>query len=146
MPAARSVSRRTQRGDAMLEALIAMVLLGTIGLGLSYAAARTLNSQRYLNTQNVAVTQMRQALQQIGVTALCADASTPSAVIANQTFVLDRSCQSVSVTVMASLPDGSNPITLRGTATPVTTLSLSTPSTTASQALFGGDGRIVLQP
>lgn len=146
MPAARSVDRRTQRGDAMLEALIAIVLLGTIGLGLSYAAARTLNSQRYLNTQNAAVTQMRQALQQTGVTTLCAAAVGPSTTIANQTFVLDRDCQSTAVDVTAMLPDGSEPIGLSSTVTPVTTMGLSTPSTTASRALFGGDGRIVLQP
>ncbi len=126
----------------MLEALIAMVLLGAVGLGLSYAAARALNSQRYLNTQNVAVTQLREVLQQTGVTALCTAASGPSVVIANQTFVLDRSCQSVSVKVTASLPDGSE---LTATA-PITTLNLSTPTTAASRALFGGDGRISMQP
>ncbi|MES2532154.1 MAG: hypothetical protein V4636_14045 [Pseudomonadota bacterium] len=146
MPAARCSNRNVQRGDAMLEALIAMVLLGVIGLGLSYAAARALNAQRYLNTQNLAVMQMRQTLQQTGVTALCAAASGPSAIIASQTFVLDRNCQSVSVNVAATLADGSEPVALNGAATPVMTMSLSTPSTTASRALFGGDGKIVLQP
>jgi prepilin peptidase dependent protein A len=145
MPAARSSSRNAQRGDAMLEALIAMVLLGVIGLGLSYAAARTLYGQRYLNTQNMAVTQLRQALQQTGVTALCIDGVAPSALhMAGNDFTLDFSCQRGNVTI--SLPDGSNAVTLSGATAPVTALSLSTPSTAASRALFGGDGRIAVQP
>ncbi len=145
MPAARFSKRSAQCGDAMLEALIAMVLLGAIGLGLSYAAARALNSQRYLNTQNMAVTQLRQELQQTGVTALCIGGVAPSALkMAGNDFTLDFSCQRGNVTI--SLPDGSNAVTLSGAAAPVTALDLSTPTTAASRALFGGDGRIAIQP
>lgn len=65
---------RSQRGDALLEALIGFMLLMVLGLGLSYAAARTMNSQRYASTQNIALNQMRGLLQDDakGLRTLCA--------------------------------------------------------------------------
>lgn len=53
----------SQQGDALFEALIGFMLLMVLGLGLSYAAARAMNSQRYASTQNIALNQMRGFLQ-----------------------------------------------------------------------------------
>lgn len=42
----RSLRPRAQRGDALLEGLVGALLLAIIGLGLTYAAARAVNTQR----------------------------------------------------------------------------------------------------
>lgn len=69
----------SQQGDALFEALIGFMLLMVLGLGLSYAAARALNSQRYASTQNIALNQMRGFLQSDaadgGVRNLCGGAT-----------------------------------------------------------------------
>ena len=62
---------KAQRGDALLEALVSMVLLASLGLGLSYATARALNTQRYAATHGIVLAQMRHALETQGVAALC---------------------------------------------------------------------------
>lgn len=75
----RSLRRnRSQQGDALFEALIGFLLLMVLGLGLSYAAARALNSQRYASTQNIALNQMRGLLQDDakGLRTLCASGGT----------------------------------------------------------------------
>lgn len=61
-PSTDSRPPRSQQGDALLEALIGILLMTVIGLGLTYALARVFNSYRFTTTQNIAVTQMRNLL------------------------------------------------------------------------------------
>ncbi|MBP9941297.1 MAG: hypothetical protein KBF33_07855 [Comamonas sp.] len=69
---------RLQRGDALLEALIGVLLLAILGLGLSYSAARMLSSQRYAATHSIVVAQMRNAVQTLGLEHLCSNSFTIS--------------------------------------------------------------------
>lgn len=126
-----------QRGDALFEALIAVVLASVIGLGLTYAAARMANSQRYMNAQNTAVHEMREELLKKGFTAdeLCdadnlewngSSAYTPS----GDTIAFDLTCESTTITV--------NGIDIQLQAVK----SLSSSGNDASQAVFGGDGEL----
>jgi Tfp pilus assembly protein PilV len=62
---------RRQRGEMLLEALIAALLLGVLGLGMTYAAARSASSQRIANAQNLAVGALRALLQTQDVAAGC---------------------------------------------------------------------------
>ncbi len=52
-----------QRGDILLESLISMVLMSIVGLGLVYAASRVAATQGEMNKQNIAVSEMREMLQ-----------------------------------------------------------------------------------
>ncbi|MDH1622813.1 type II secretion system GspH family protein [Pseudomonas chengduensis] len=52
-----------QRGDILLESLISMVLMSIVGLGLVYAASRVAATQGEMNKQNIAVSDMREMLQ-----------------------------------------------------------------------------------
>lgn len=57
-----STSRRPrpgQRGDALLESLIGMALMAILALGLGNALARSIESQRYVSTQRMAVMKLR---------------------------------------------------------------------------------------
>lgn len=66
----RKIARR-QRGDALLEGLIAILLMAIIGLGMTYVLARAANSQKNLNVQNLTVGQIQATLQNAGVAAGC---------------------------------------------------------------------------
>ena len=67
----RSLRPRAQRGDALLEGLVGALLLAIIGLGLTYAAARAVNTQRHASGHHIVLTQMLNALETNGVQALC---------------------------------------------------------------------------
>ncbi len=64
-PARCTEPRRVQRGDALLEALVGILLLAILGLGLSYAAAH-----------GIVVAQMRNALETQGIAHLCSNPHT----------------------------------------------------------------------
>lgn len=123
---------RQQRGDVLLDALVAMLLASIIGLGPAYVAARSTVVQTQGGMQNLAAVQMRNLLSQQGV-ALCD--TTPNIDVGNQTLSVTVECESRSadaVTVEGAA------ITMDGTATNRITLSVS------SQPLFGGAGTITV--
>ena len=66
-----------QRGDALIEALLAILLAAVIGLGLSYTASRLMHTQRTLNAQNIAHQAVREGLMGKGFAAAqtCATAN-----------------------------------------------------------------------
>ena len=75
-PARCTDPRRAQRGDALLEALVGILLLALLGLGLSHAAARMLAAQRYAAAHGIVVAQMRNALETQGIAPLCSNPHT----------------------------------------------------------------------
>lgn len=62
---------RKQRGDAMIEALIAVVLLGVVGLGLTFALGRTIAAQKFHKAQSLTVQGIRADVQSGGVASGC---------------------------------------------------------------------------
>lgn len=62
---------RSQRGDALIEAMVAIVLLGVIGLGQVYAVGRAMVAQKYQKGQSLAVQGIRADLQGNGVANGC---------------------------------------------------------------------------
>ena len=75
-PARCTDPRRAQRGDALLEALVGILLLALLGLGLSHAAARMLAAQRYAAAHGIVDAQMRNALETQGIAPLCSNPHT----------------------------------------------------------------------
>lgn len=132
---------RGERGDALIEAIVGILLMTIVGLGLSYAAARALNSQRYQSTHNLMIAEMRNVLASQGLTNLCAgNVTVPNGSLLGKALPTPTCTQaSVSVGVAGStqlnvtLPAGKV----------VTSLRLSTPRDDATIGLFGGDGSIV---
>lgn len=129
---------RGQRGDAMLEALIGVVLMAVVGLGLAYTSARAVSSQRYLNTQNLAIAEVRDRLQR------------ESEPCASEKITIDLANISVDFTPVCASDTVSLSYTIDGVITTddisdLTTLnSLSSDATDASRSLFGGDGVVLL--
>ncbi len=67
----RKGSARQQRGDALVEAMVAIVLLGVIGLGLVYAVGRAMAAQKFQKGQSMAIQAIRADLQDKGVASSC---------------------------------------------------------------------------
>lgn len=136
--------RRPDRGIALLEALIGVLISAAVCLGMAYVSARTLNSQRFAATQTAAVSQLRGLLSHASdIGTLCSGAGSLSLSLS------DSSASTFSVPTSVNCSFSTVTVTLSGTAisasssSPVlSALSLST--TTSSQAveLFGGDGVI----
>jgi Tfp pilus assembly protein PilV len=127
--------REVNRGDALIEALIAILLMATLGLGLAYTAGRALHSQRTMAAQGLAIAEMREALQEVDLASsgLCETGSgtTLDYVIAGRTITFEVTCAQSSVTM------GEVDLSVR------LPTAIESQSTEDSIALFGEDGRIV---
>jgi len=131
---------RKQRGDMLLEALISMLLLGVLGLGLSYAGARVIVQQRYAHTQDLALSQMRATLESQGLQTLCAGTVGPLQIGTTQvTPTLQCTKQSVTVTVSGGLPAMTAPIT-----SVYTQMRYATPEGNAQATQLLGSGSVVI--
>jgi type II secretory pathway pseudopilin PulG len=89
-PSTRTCRRRAraQRGDALLEALVAMVLLGVVSLGMVYALSRVTVAQKYQKAQSLAVQAIRATLQSSGIANGCPSSGANSS---SATLVLSSS-------------------------------------------------------
>jgi prepilin peptidase dependent protein A len=139
---------RGQRGDAILEALIGMMLMAIVGLGLGYASARATLSQRYLNTQNVVISNMReQLMSSSSISSFCSGQGQSVVKVGSSSTALNLNCQNNtagSVNVSVGQAAGGLAVALPADAL-VTTLTLSTPENSTSSTLFGGDGIMQVQ-
>jgi prepilin peptidase dependent protein A len=140
-----------QRGDALLEALFGIVLMAIIGLGLAYASARATSSQRYLNTQNIAISGMREQLMNASSVAdLCANNNSSAIKVGDANLQTEvGGCQQNQVTVSVAIgsSEGGNNASasaVQASVTLVTSLTLATTASNESAAAVGGDGRIIV--
>lgn len=126
--------RGRQRGDALLEALVAIVLAAVVGLGLAYAATRIAHGQRFMSTQNLAVHDMREGLLQKGfvLSDLCDDSSLHSHEAPERVALFSLNCENTTVTVNGQ--DVSLSVVR----------SLSSEANDRNSALLGGDGVVTL--
>jgi Tfp pilus assembly protein PilV len=135
-------SRHGQRGDALLESLVGVVIASVVGLGLSYTTARMMVSQRYVSSQYAVLGQMTDSLAASGVSNICSGTSVVSVAVGASSVTLPTpTCTTAAVTV--SVSGGSQSATL--TPGVVTSMSLSTPSSnTAAINLIGGNGVVTI--
>lgn len=121
----RPALRRRQRGDMLLESMIAMLLLAIGGMGPAYVGSRIAVAHKQMNTSAAAAAQLRQLIETQGA-ALCG--TTPTIGIAGTNF-------DVTVTCTAAAN-----ITLNG-------VSVAQPGrinlSVTSVDMFGGGGQIV---
>lgn len=132
--------RRKQAGDALLDAMIAMLLAMVIGLGPVYVASRGAVAQTQASYQNMAIVEMRDLLAAQGP-ALCGTTPQISVISAVTTTTVlelpvtvsctDRPASGITIGGQAVDPSGS------GSAK---TVSLSV----TSSAKFGGSGTITI--
>ncbi|AMC33634.1 type IV pilus modification PilV family protein [Janthinobacterium sp. B9-8] len=129
-----------QQGDAMIEALVSIVLLSFIMIGLTFLVAKTAVAQKYTSAQNMALFALRSAAQTQGLSALCA-ATNPSLTVADQSVALAAQCQRSAFTATVA---GQTIDVAAAPNSPITGSSLTTKQDSANAALIGGDGVISL--
>jgi Tfp pilus assembly protein PilV len=89
---------RRQRGDMMLEALIAVLITSLIGGGLAHVASRVMNSQRDAKVENLVVERLRDSLQSQGI-GLCAAGSLDIAMPGGSNTKATVACEVASANV-----------------------------------------------
>ena len=101
-----------QRGVSLIEAMVAMLILAILFLGIAQVLARGLVSQRYMNTQNLAVLEMRERLQQNNEANLCSNPGNLSW-LGNVELAINCNKSEVIISVDSiSMPITANSITL----------------------------------
>ncbi|WP_206409210.1 type IV pilus modification PilV family protein [Ectopseudomonas oleovorans] len=97
-----------QRGDILLESLISMVLMSIVGLGLVYAASRVAATQGEMNEQNIAVSEMREMLQNSTRRDNCSSSSTLqiNCSYADINITIGDSSQSIRVMTLSDTASG----------------------------------------
>lgn len=123
-------SGNKQTGISLIEALVSLLVLAILFLGIAQVLARSLVSQRYMNTQNLAVLEMRERLQQSGDATFCDNPGNLSWV---GNVGLTADCQTTTVTIAV----GSVSAVVNAQS-----VTLNTAADTVSSGLFGGDGVI----
>ena len=148
-PSTDSRPPRSQRGDALLEALIGILLMAVISLGMTYALARVFNSHRMTSTQNIAITQMRNLLVAgAGLDPLCGS----SPILRLTLNAKAGAPTNVGIPAVVTCPVASaiavgvsGNATFNQTVNFRTRLSIATPADSATaKSLFGGDGIVTV--
>ncbi|WP_428311048.1 type IV pilus modification PilV family protein [Hydrocarboniphaga sp.] len=134
----RGAAARSQRGDALLEALVGVLLVAVIGMGSAYTASRVAVTHKYARTQAMAISQLRQMLQNASdIASWCAGSSPPAVRIRPE----DSSLATIDLPVTVSC-------TAAGTLTVGGKTISAAPSrvtlSVTSAATFGGAGSIVV--
>ncbi len=140
----RRQSRRRLRGEALFEALVALVISGALLLGLGYTASRVLNAQRSTTTQTLALGQMRGQLATQADLALLCDGAAPVTIAGTGE---DATATTLSVTADCSFanPTVSVPSVAGLSATlaaPVLDAMTLVTAGDEAAALLGGDGAL----
>lgn len=123
--------RIRQQGLSLIEAMVAALLISVLFLGLAHVLARSLVSQRYMNTHNLALLEIRERIQQSGEANFC---SSPGSLSWVGNIPLTANCVDTTVTISV----GNISAQVNSHALAVSTQSN---NSTAVQ-LFGGDGVI----
>lgn len=106
-----------QSGISLIEAMISLLLIAVTAVGLAYVSSRSMLTQRYVTTQNLAIIQMREHLKKNEVT-------DPINIAGEQVQPYLK---------VTNIPDSSMPISIR---------TICTPKNKDTEALFGGDGEL----
>ncbi|THT98685.1 hypothetical protein E9531_14015 [Lampropedia puyangensis] len=132
---------RSQQGDALIEALVALLLASVIGLGLTYSLGRMTNAQRTMNAQNMAVQTMRESLVEKGFSTseVCrkADGSEETGLVSSSPFN--------NSDISFALECESTTVTVNGEAISMDAIkSIRTGESDSNADLYGGDGDLVI--
>lgn len=127
--------RCRQTGDMLIEALVAMALVGVIAMGPAYVASRSAVAQRQAQFQTQAVTQLKALIKANGAD-LCTLNPAPSIAVGSTQLTATVTCVATSASA----------ITVAGVAVDIsgTEVAQSAQLAVTSQALFGGAGTIVV--
>lgn len=128
---------RSEAGSTLIEALIGTLLMSIVFVGSTSVLSRTLVSQRYMNSQNIALLEMREILLSEGFASVCSNSVSSLEIANHQLSLVAPTCASPELAdvgiagLLENLP-----------ANTVSATSMTWESTgdDQSQALIGGNG------
>lgn len=122
-----------QRGDALIEALIGLVLMTVISLGLAIVMSKTLANQRNTSVGVRTLLEMRQLASDTGVASLCTSGTGTT----SSQVTVNASCTTIaSITVDPKKADGSS-LGISGAVANTTMLQSLTTSDNSESAASG---------
>ncbi|WP_293935875.1 hypothetical protein [Iodobacter sp.] len=130
-------SFNNQKGEALIEALVSIVLLSVMMISQTYLVAKTSVAQKNSSMLNMALFQLRQQAQTAGISNLCTTAA-PITVAGNRVDIT-ATCERNPVTATVA----GQTITIAKD-TVITNTILKTQANDSNKALLGGDGVISL--
>lgn len=93
---------RQARGDALIEAMVGVLLMAIVGLGTTYAASRIAIAQKHQSVQNTAIMQMRAILRNTDSALLCDGTTVPTVRINNTDYTLSVSCPAAATVTVGT--------------------------------------------
>lgn len=135
----RSRKVRSQRGDVLLEALMAVLIMSIIGAGTAYVTSRIAVSAKNVRTSGAAVAQMRVLLQQYGP-ALCTGAANNS--MAKVVLPVTYGVQPLTVQCPAASAVTINGLSVSSPANVVLCVPASKGGMFPGEVLVGGDATV----
>lgn len=95
-----------QSGISLIEAMISLLLIAVTAVGLAYVSSRSMLTQRYVTTQNLAVMQMREHLKanEDGVIDLKTPSSPSSSISPNPTEISSIKIGNIDDSVITDVP------------------------------------------
>lgn len=124
---------KKQRGDTLIDVLIAIILFSIIAVALAYNLSMSMREQAQNDAQKDAILQMRTLLAIKGISSLCSSTSGLNVVLKNGVnLAVSASCTTTSVTIVKG--------STSSLATSIQNISLSVKST----QYFGNPGTITI--
>jgi type II secretory pathway pseudopilin PulG len=124
---------KSQKGDTLIDVLIAIILFSIIAVALAYNLSLSMRVQAQNDAQKDAILQMRTLLAIKGISSLCSSTSGLNIVLKNNVSLpVSASCTSTSVTVVKG--------STNSLATTVQSITLSV----SSSQYFGSPGTITI--
>lgn len=131
MPA--SCRARRQKGGALLDALVSMLVLVLVGMGPLLMTAKALVAQRQATVQQLTSVELRELMQTRGMRS-CDEVGTHEVRVGDNVMLVDIDCPSRDAVVVNGVP-----LTLTGAAEKNLRLSVTAPD------WFGGSGTLRLE-
>ncbi len=127
-----------QKGDALIEALVSIVLLSVMVISLTLLVAKTAVAQKNTSVLNMTLFALRSQVQTQGLNTLCA-ATAPSITVAGNNVLISATCQRNAFTATVAGQTIAVPIN-----SAITGSTLQTQANADNALLIGGDGVISL--
>lgn len=131
------VKQGREAGSTLIEALIGTLLMSIVFVGSTSVLSRTLVSQRYMNSQNIALLEMRENLLTEGFATVCGNGAGTLAVANYQLSLAAPACTSPE---LANVGVAGLLETLPASSVPATAMTWESNGDDQSQALIGGNG------
>lgn len=129
---------RSQRGDALFEALIGTVLASIVGLGFAYTATRMMVAQQYSDRKTFVLEQMVNSLSSSPPSNVCTTTSSVAVTVGTAAMTMQPAWTCGSVSANA----GGVQQTLPAVATGMTLSTPDVANSAAANTVFGGYGGV----